>query len=43
VRADGATEYGVVHIAGFAGGRIVEFWDVAQEIPKDSPNALGMF
>jgi predicted SnoaL-like aldol condensation-catalyzing enzyme len=43
VRADGVTEYGVVHIARFAGGRIVEFWDVAQEIPKDSPNALGMF
>ena len=24
-------------------GRIVELWDLGQEIPGDSPNALGMF
>jgi len=41
-RTDGA-EYAVVHIARFADGRIVELWDLGQEIPKDSPNTLGMF
>ncbi len=43
VRADAATEYAVVHIARFEGGKIVELWDLGQEIPKDSPNARGMF
>jgi len=33
----------VVHILRFSGGRIVEMWDVGQVVPKDSPNALGMF
>ena len=40
-RAD--VEMAVVHILRFEGDRIVEMWDVGQEIPKDSPNALGMF
>ena len=43
VRADAGVEIAVVHILRFEGGRIVEMWDVGQEIPKDSPNALGMF
>lgn len=43
VRADAGTEHAVVHILRFDNGRIVEMWDVGQEIPKDSPNALGMF
>lgn len=43
VRADADMEYAVVHIARLAGGLIVELWDLGQEIPKDSPNALGMF
>ena len=43
-RANGDAEYAVVHIARFDGdGRIVELWDLGQEIPGDSPNALGMF
>ena len=43
-RANGHAEYAVVHIARFDGdGRIVELWDLGQEIPGDSPNALGMF
>ena len=42
-RAGADLEYAVVHIARFADGRIVELWDLGQEIPKDSPNALGMF
>jgi predicted SnoaL-like aldol condensation-catalyzing enzyme len=44
VRAGAGTEYAVVHIVRFGDdGKIVELWDVAQEVPKDSPNALGMF
>ena len=43
VRASADIEYAVVHIARIDGGRIVELWDVGQEIPKDSPNANGMF
>ncbi|WP_240906251.1 nuclear transport factor 2 family protein [Thermomonas sp. HDW16] len=42
-RAQAELEYAVVHIVRFADGRIVELWDLGQEIPKDSPNALGMF
>lgn len=33
----------VVHIFRFAGGRIVEMWDVGQAIPVDSPNKDGAF
>jgi predicted SnoaL-like aldol condensation-catalyzing enzyme len=43
VRADAGTGIAVVHILRFERGRIVEMWDLGQEIPKDSPNALGMF
>ena len=35
--------YALVHIFRFAGDRIVEMWDVAQEVPASSPNANGMF
>jgi predicted SnoaL-like aldol condensation-catalyzing enzyme len=42
-RADGDTEMAVVHIARFHDGQIIELWDLGQEIPKDSPNRLGMF
>lgn len=42
-RANAELEYAVVHIARFEGDKIVELWDLGQEIPKDSPNALGMF
>jgi predicted SnoaL-like aldol condensation-catalyzing enzyme len=43
VRAGAGAEYAVVHIARIADRKIVELWDLGQEIPKDSPNALGMF
>lgn len=42
-RTQANQEYAVVHILRFEGTKIVEMWDVGQEIPKDSPNALGMF
>lgn len=42
-RAQGRQQYAVVHILRFAGSRIVEMWDIAQEIPADSPNELGVF
>src|SRR5262245_58604934 len=35
--------YGLVHIFRFEDRQIAELWDLAQEVPKDSPNANGMF
>ena len=32
-----------VHILRFEGEKIVELWDVAQPVPENSPNELGMF
>lgn len=42
-RADAGLQYAVVHIVRMEQGRIVELWDLAQELPGDSPNANGMF
>lgn len=42
-RAQAGVEYAVVHILRFENGKIVELWDVGQEIPSDSPNKSGMF
>ena len=33
----------VIHIFRFENGRIVELWDVGQEVPETSPNQHGMF
>ena len=41
-REDGG-EYAVAHIVRFENGRIVELWDIAQEVPSASPNLNGMF
>ncbi len=42
-RQQADVDIAVVHILRFENGKIVEMWDVGQEIPKDSPNELGMF
>lgn len=42
-RAQGELDYAVVHILRFEDGKIVEMWDLGQEVPGDSPNELGMF
>ncbi len=42
-RAHAGVEYAAVHILRFQADKIIELWDVVQEIPKDSPNVLGMF
>lgn len=42
-RVSADAQYAVVHILRFSGGRIVEMWDVVQEAPVESRNALGMF
>lgn len=33
----------VVHIFRFEDGRIVELWDLGQQVPEQSPNQYGMF
>jgi predicted SnoaL-like aldol condensation-catalyzing enzyme len=33
----------VVHLFRFEEGRIVELWDLGQEVPEQSPNQYGMF
>lgn len=35
--------YALAHFFRFEGGRIAELWDMAQEIPDDSPNSSGPF
>jgi len=36
-------EITVVHMYRFEGEKIAEMWDIAQEIPSNSPNKNGMF
>jgi predicted SnoaL-like aldol condensation-catalyzing enzyme len=33
----------LVHIFRFEGDKIVEMWDVGQEVPENTPNQHGMF
>jgi len=35
--------YAIAHLFRFSDGKIVEMWDIGQEVPKDSPNKNGMF
>ena len=41
--APGTSPFALVHIFRFDGDRIIEEWEAAQEVPKKSPNANGMF
>ena len=36
-------EIAALHVFRFEGDRIVEIWDVTQQVPHDSPNRAGMF
>ena len=36
-------EIGVIHILRFKDNLIIEEWEAAQEVPKESPNKNGMF
>lgn len=38
-----AAPVAVVHIFRFENNRVVELWDLVQEMPKDSPNENGAF
>jgi len=42
-RVQAGLTYAVVHILKFNNGKIVEMWDIVQEVPRESPNTLGMF
>lgn len=35
--------WAIVHIFRFEGNKIVELWDIAQQVPEDSPNEHGAF
>jgi len=35
--------FGLVHIFRFDGDKVAELWDLAQEVPAESPNQSGMF
>lgn len=34
---------GTIHMFYFQDGKIVEMWNIVQQVPKDSPNENGMF
>jgi predicted SnoaL-like aldol condensation-catalyzing enzyme len=36
-------EIALIHIFRFEGDRIIEEWETAQEVPKESSNMNGMF
>ena len=40
---EGDRGFGLVHIFRFEGDKVAELWDLAQEVPAESPNASGMF
>lgn len=39
----GEKEIAVVHLFRFEDGKIIEMWDVGQEVPKELPNIDGAF
>jgi uncharacterized protein YndB with AHSA1/START domain/predicted SnoaL-like aldol condensation-catalyzing enzyme len=32
-----------VHLFRFSGGKVVEYWDITQQVPENAPNAEGAF
>ncbi len=32
-----------VHLFRFSGDKVVEYWDITQQVPENAPNALGAF
>jgi predicted SnoaL-like aldol condensation-catalyzing enzyme len=32
-----------VHLFRFSGDKIVEYWDITQQVPENAPNAVGAF
>ena len=43
VLRSGEMEFAVVHLFRFHEGKIVEMWDMGQQVPVDSANKDGMF
>ena len=43
VTSEGEPGFQTIHIFRFERGKIVELWDCAAAIPKDSPNSDGTF
>jgi predicted SnoaL-like aldol condensation-catalyzing enzyme len=41
--AEDGPEFGLVHIFRFEQDKIAELWDIAQQVPDESPNQFGMF
>ncbi len=41
--AFGGSQWSVIHIFRFQEGRIIEEWEVSQEVLRDSPNENGIF
>ena len=39
----GELGFAVMHLFRFENGKIVELWDLGQEIPEETPNQHGMF
>ena len=39
----GEKQLAVVHLFKFENGKIIEMWDIGQEIPKEIPNEEGAF
>lgn len=35
--------FALFHLFRFEGDKVVELWDLAQQVPESSPNANGMF
>ncbi len=43
LRMSDKMDFTVVHLFRFSDGKIVEFWDIASDLPADNPNTDGAF